>query len=151
MSLGMPAVALRRATASMIFSGRARRDGGAAAVEMALVLPLLLFVIFGVIDFGRMLNAQITLTEAAREGARAAALGQDYHARVQAATANLADVHPGLTSGCPLGGPNTGNAVVTATMNFSFITPLAALAPLFGGSMGSAVTLTGTGVMPCVG
>ena len=35
---------------------------------MALVLPLLLFVLFGVIDFGRMLNTQITLTEAAREG-----------------------------------------------------------------------------------
>src|SRR5438477_589960 len=46
-------------------------DRGAAAVEMALVLPLLLFVIFGLIEFGRMLNTQLTLTEAARAGALA--------------------------------------------------------------------------------
>ena len=51
-----------------------RDEQGAAAVEMALVLPLLLLLLFGIIDFGRVLNAQITLTEAAREGARAAAL-----------------------------------------------------------------------------
>ena len=36
--------------------------------------PVLLLVIFGIIDFGRMLNAQITLTEAAREGARATSI-----------------------------------------------------------------------------
>src|SRR5262245_38889036 len=51
-----------------------RRDHGAAAVEMALLLPLLLLLVFGIIDFGRMLNAQITVTEAAREGARAAVI-----------------------------------------------------------------------------
>ncbi len=52
----------------------ARRDRGAAAVEFVLVLPVLLLLVFGIVDFGRMLNAQIVVTEAAREGARAAAL-----------------------------------------------------------------------------
>src|SRR5215472_18044642 len=51
-------------------------DRGAAAVEFALLLPLLLLLVFGIIDFGRAINAQITLTQAAREGARLAALGQ---------------------------------------------------------------------------
>ena len=52
----------------------AARDRGAAAVEFALLLPVLLLLVFGIIDFGRALNAQITLTQAAREGARIAAL-----------------------------------------------------------------------------
>ena len=51
------------------------RDRGSVAVEFALLLPLLLLLVFGIIDFGRALNAQITLTQAAREGARLAALG----------------------------------------------------------------------------
>ena len=51
-------------------------DRGAVAVEFALLLPLLLLIAFGIIDFGRALNAQITLTQAAREGARLAALNQ---------------------------------------------------------------------------
>src|SRR5205823_1234240 len=51
------------------------RDRGSVAVEFALLLPVLLLIIFGVIDFGRAINAQITLTQAAREGARLDALG----------------------------------------------------------------------------
>ncbi len=38
------------------------------------MVPALLLIVFGLIDFGRALNAQISLTGAAREGARLAAL-----------------------------------------------------------------------------
>src|SRR2546430_5486447 len=116
---------------------------------MALVLPLLLFVVFGLIDFGRMLNTQLTLTEAAREGARAAALGQSADARVQVATTNLQGVTDTVTA-CPAGGSTSANAVVTTTVTFRFVTPLAALAPLLGGNQSGALSLTGKGVMPCV-
>ena len=125
-------------------------ERGAAVVELALVLPLLLFVLFGVIDFGRMLNAQLTLTEAAREGARAAALGQDANARVQATATNLHGVTDTVTA-CPAGGSATANAVVVTNVGFTFVTPLAVLAPLFGATLGSSTTLSGKGVMPCVG
>ena len=114
------------------------------------MLPLLLFILFGVVDFGRMLNAQLTLTESAREGARAAALGQSADARVQATATNLAGVTDTVTT-CPPGGSATANAVVVTQVQFSFVTPLAALAPLFGKSLQGSVTLTGKGVMPCVG
>lgn len=59
-------------------NGRPRRthfERGAAAVEMALVLPLLLLVVGGIIDFGRMFYTQEILTNAAREGARMVAVG----------------------------------------------------------------------------
>lgn len=45
---------------------------GQALVESALVLPILIALILGMIEFGWILNGKITLTSAAREGARAA-------------------------------------------------------------------------------
>jgi Flp pilus assembly protein TadG len=50
---------------------RRRREAGVSAVEFALVLPLLLVILFGVIDFGFMLYDKAMITNAAREGARA--------------------------------------------------------------------------------
>jgi Flp pilus assembly protein TadG len=52
-------------------SPRHERARGVAAVEVALVLPLLLVVLFGIVDFGFMLQNKAMITNAAREGARA--------------------------------------------------------------------------------
>lgn len=49
-------------------------ERGAVAVEMALVLPLLILLVFGMVDFSRVFNAEIQISQAAREGARIAAL-----------------------------------------------------------------------------
>jgi Flp pilus assembly protein TadG len=38
-------------------------------VELALVLPLLLLILFGIVDLGRVFNAYIAITNASREGA----------------------------------------------------------------------------------
>lgn len=52
---------------------RLRGDrNGAAAVEFALVLPLLMTLVFGVFEFGMLWNAYQIITDAAREGARRA-------------------------------------------------------------------------------
>ena len=48
---------------------------GQAMVEMALVLPILILLMFGIFEFGRIYNYQLTLTNAVREGARFAAIG----------------------------------------------------------------------------
>lgn len=56
---------------------RTRSDRGAAMVEFAIIAPLLLLLVFGIIEFGRAYNAQNTLTHAAREGAREYAITQD--------------------------------------------------------------------------
>jgi Flp pilus assembly pilin Flp len=121
-----------------------RGERGAAAVEFALVLPVLLLVIFGIIDFGRMLNAQITLTEAAREGARATSLVNDTEGglRINAVLNGMSPVTSVITA-CPDPAGPTDDAEVTLTHEFSFVTPVGLL-------VGDTATLTGKGVMPCL-
>jgi Flp pilus assembly protein TadG len=53
----------------------ARDERGAAAVELALILPFIMLILLGTIEFGRAWNVRQTLVDAAREGARVAAVG----------------------------------------------------------------------------
>jgi Flp pilus assembly protein TadG len=55
-------------------SNRWRSRAGQSLVEMALVLPVLAFLTFGLVDFGRGYYFQVSVTNAAREGARVAIL-----------------------------------------------------------------------------
>lgn len=125
--------------------GTRKRERGAAAVEFALLLPILLLIVFGIIDFGRMLNAQITLTEAAREGARAESLGSDPDTRVQEASENLGTVTTEVSSGCPGG----SDAQIITHYEFNFVTPVGPLMAMFGDEPDDTVSMTGKGVMPC--
>jgi Flp pilus assembly protein TadG len=56
---------------------------GASAVELALVMPLLVMVLFAIFQFGIAFNNWISLTHAAREGARLAAVGQYDENRIR--------------------------------------------------------------------
>ena len=129
------------------------RERGSVAVEFALLLPILLLLVFGVVDVGRAISAQITLTQAAREGARLAALGQPSStvvSRAQAAATGLSPVTVTVTSTCPVNAGAGVDAVVQASYAFSFVTPVGAIAAMFGGaSYGSSLTLTAQGEMPC--
>lgn len=55
---------------------RDRADRGAAAVEFALIMPILLLLVFGIISYGYMLSFRQAISQAAAEGARAAAVAQ---------------------------------------------------------------------------
>jgi Flp pilus assembly protein TadG len=61
---------------------------GAAAVEFALVAPLFFLLIFGMIEYGRMVMVQQILTNAAREGARVGVLDGSTETKVTAAVNN---------------------------------------------------------------
>ncbi|HEX8360721.1 MAG TPA: TadE/TadG family type IV pilus assembly protein [Longimicrobium sp.] len=52
----------------------ARAEQGQALVEFALVVPVLLLLVVGIFEFGRAWNAHQAVTDAAREGARAAVI-----------------------------------------------------------------------------
>lgn len=60
-------------------SSRLQRSGhrrGQSLVEFALIIPIFLLVMFGILDLGRAVYASSTLNNAAREGARAAVVDQ---------------------------------------------------------------------------
>jgi Flp pilus assembly protein TadG len=58
-----------------------RRDNGQSLVEFALVFPVFILIVFGLVDVGRLVYTYNTLGNAAREGARIAAVNQiDYPA-----------------------------------------------------------------------
>ena len=54
-----------------------KNEKGQALVEFALILPILLILVCGIIDFGWLYYNQITLNNAAREGARYAVIHYD--------------------------------------------------------------------------
>ena len=58
-----------------MYARRFRRDG-VAAVELAVCLPLLLILVFGIWEVGRMVQAHQLLLQGAREGGRQAAAGR---------------------------------------------------------------------------
>ena len=57
-----------------------RQEKGQALLEMALILPVLLLILGGIIEFGRIFHADLVITGASREGARAAVVGEPYEA-----------------------------------------------------------------------
>ncbi|MEU8225638.1 TadE/TadG family type IV pilus assembly protein [Kribbella sp. NPDC048915] len=131
--------------------GGSGADRGATAVEFALLLPMLLLIVLGIIDFGRMLNAQVTLTQAAREGSRLVALGQpNVVGRTQAAAAGLDPVGVAITSGCPANAGPSSSGIVQTSYSFTFTPGLGNIVSLFGGNgMSGQITLSAQGVMPC--
>lgn len=54
-----------------------KNEKGASAVEFAIILPILIMLVFGIFQFGIAYNTYITITHAAREGARIAAVDLD--------------------------------------------------------------------------
>jgi Flp pilus assembly protein TadG len=67
---------------------RQRRPRGAAAVEFALTLPLMLTVVTGLWEVGRVIEVQLVLANAAREAGRQAATGLYTNAQVQQTALN---------------------------------------------------------------
>lgn len=117
-------------------NARARRWGrrGAAVVEMAVVMPLLVTLLFGIMEFGHRFMVYQTLIQAAREGCRTAVLGvTDTEVRTRVAdymtAAGLPNYQVTLTHATDSDHPNE---VVTVTVNKADVT---LLGNFFGPSM----------------
>ena len=103
-------------------SDRRMGEQGASAVEFALILPILMLLIGGVVDYGRYFFTEIQLTNAAREGARAGiVLGDPVLRATAAGSATPGWQTPTYTGNCSTN--PTGDIVVTtsATFNFFFV------------------------------
>ncbi len=101
-------------------------DSGAAAVEFALLIPLLVLLLGAVVDFGLAFNTQISLTHAAREGVRVEALGTGDPiataiAAFDAPAAQIVDP-PVLEQACP--STDGARLVVTASTSIFLLSML---------------------------
>ncbi|HEY6957768.1 MAG TPA: TadE family protein [Candidatus Limnocylindria bacterium] len=85
-----------------------RRDGGSALVEFAIVAPVLLLLMIGILEAGRALNAYVTVRNAGAEGAHWAALhpgatetaiGDMVRGRITSFDASLVDVNAKMNDG----------------------------------------------------
>ncbi|MCF8010968.1 MAG: pilus assembly protein [Clostridiales bacterium] len=52
---------------------------GQALVELALVIPILILILFGIMEFGRVFHSYLVITHAAREGARNGVISKDIN------------------------------------------------------------------------
>jgi Flp pilus assembly protein TadG len=132
----------------------ARRDRGAAAVEFAIILPILLLLIAGIIDLGRMMYTEVVLSNAAREGSRMIALGYstaDAQTRVDAAAINIGTATATVTATCPASPVPTDGASVQVTSDFEWLLLGDVVKMIPGGSLSLPSTLSATGTMRCLG
>jgi Flp pilus assembly protein TadG len=74
-------------------------ERGAVAVEFALLAPILIMLLLGIMEFGRAYNVQISLTNAAREGARNMAINNTQASARAAAKTAAEQLSPALADG----------------------------------------------------
>ena len=67
-------LAERRGAVYKMYRVHRKQRWGAAVVEFAIVAPLFFLLVFGMVEYGRMVMVQQVLTNASREGARSAVL-----------------------------------------------------------------------------
>ena len=122
-----------------------RGERGQAMVETAIVLPVVILLVFAVLDAGRIFSAWIVVTNGAREGARAAAVREnqaDILARIDIAMAGVDNYTPSITTtDGNIPGPSGTPVTVNVDSDITLVTPL--MAQFFG----ALVTVTGSATM----
>lgn len=119
-------------------------ERGAAAVEFALLAPVLIMILLGIMEFGRAYNAQVILTNAAREGVRSMAINNSQTSARTAAKNAASQLSPALAdsnisfsaTSCTVG------AQTTVTIRYTLSTMTGIAGPF---------AMTGRGTMLCGG
>jgi len=91
---------------------------GQAVVEFALILPVLMLLVVGILEFGIIMNQYMVVNEAAREGARSAALGNTNATVTAIATAAASPINTSqLTVAISPTASRTSGSQVTVTVS----------------------------------
>lgn len=128
---------------------RIRQEDGQGVVEFGLAIPLVLIMLLGILEFGWLFNAKITLTSAAREGARVAVVSTiDQRNRAYLASSEAVAGVSGITI------PNdnihfvyyTDDEIITNTNN-AIVEIKGLVAPLIGLFFNAPVEIQAKAVM----
>lgn len=104
-----------------------RDENGQTMTEFALILPLLCVLLFGIIQFGIVWNSYVTITDAARAGAREAAVSRHEDpyaagcATAKSSAGGLDWTVPGASCAVDVDGPlDRPGADVTVTVTYPY-------------------------------
>lgn len=134
---------MTRSTSTTPGSRAKDRQRGAAAVEFALVAPILLALVGGIVEFSHVYNLQISVTQAAREAARTMAIENDQGLAQAAAVAGAPGLTPASFGFTFTPGTCADDVIANVTVTYT--------APAMTGMFGSTLTITGLGAMRCGG
>ncbi len=143
---------------------RGRRERAQSLVEFALTLPILMILVFGIIDFANGLRAYVELANGVREGARYGAVGNPLGGplstcsgvpnttvvgKVCAALGNLKKANmTNLTATCNPSCAPGNSVVVNANYRYDYITPIGDFMHFFtGGVLQTSLTLSSSATM----
>ena len=138
--------AIRRGIEQLVWAMRCRR--GAAAVEMALVLPTFIAVIAGIIQYGSIISTEHLMVTAAREAARSYAVGASSAGQAQSiAQSRLAST--GLTYTVTVTtatGANGDEVTVSITVPMADAAIIDVIGSIYAG-LGMSGTISATATM----
>jgi Flp pilus assembly protein TadG len=125
-------------------------ERGAVAVEFAILAPVLVMLLLGIMEFGRAYNAQASLSAAAREGVRVMAIANNPATARTAAKNTAVSLKPGLADtdivfknlDNPASSSCTSGTSISVTISYTLSTMTGIAGPF---------ALTGKGAMLCGG
>jgi Flp pilus assembly protein TadG len=124
-------------------------ERGAAAVEFAILVPVLVTLLLGIMEFSRLYNAQSELSAAAREGVRVLAVTGNQATARSAAKNVVVSLSPALQDSNISFGSPCPSTVAAGTSPQATITITYSLSTLTG--IAGPFTMTGKGAMLCGG
>ena len=131
---------------------RLRNERGAALLETAVTLPLILLISVAIFEFGRAYQVQQVLTNAAREGARVAVLPNFTDEQVTEVVrtymtdGGLAAVDPTIDSNVPFGPNDASRVTINYPFDFIVLNPVARLVSR-GATVGGALNMQASALM----
>lgn len=128
-------------------------ERGQSLVEFALIVPLFLLLVFAIVDFGMGFYSWITVTNAAREGARVGVVGADSATitqRVNDTSGALAgpNLTVTVTNASDQNGDSGEEVSVEVVYRYELITPVSSIMNMLsGGSLGPDINFSATSKM----
>jgi Flp pilus assembly protein TadG len=146
-----------------------RSEKGAAALEFAIIVPVLLLLVLGLMDIGRLLLVNMSLLSAAQQGARVSAMtanipDSSLSSSVRGAVPNAivqlsvlgnctaaslqSCVAPSVATKCA--GSNAGTTTVSASISFYWLTPIDLIWRFANSSRGASTDYSQTVTAQCL-
>ncbi len=104
-----------------------KSEKGQSLVEFALILPILLLLVFGIVEFGRAFNTYLIVSNASREGARYAVVGAENGEiidAIEAKTSTLGSVDIFISPEDKSARTNGEDVDIKVSYSLSLITPI---------------------------